>query len=608
MAITNRHASPFDASASPQPQPASSANMTKRDVRRNRIMERLQAMIDSFSANQHQHYRAQLQAVQVDMTLVLRAEPYENGPLEDGGEEIRGMVEAMMASNTIGDEAAQRDYLAMAGTRYAEFAREVNDELAARDAELVALNNNYHNAVAELERLTQQKLHQADEEHKALSSTIRQRLITSITKKRQHLLRDKEQLDIADSNALLLHPNHFSINNPSSPGGGQNRKTRHLRHRAGSPNAGDLAENGKRKRKVMAMDDDGNESPAPAFRPLPPPDALGGGRSPFKDARRENAYTQFEAPAYSLERIFTDKELAMATATAQQATYKHFHGPKPQETSTTNGTAVPSYDGETLPDPTATVDGQDAGIHPTTELTGTPPPSHAPPAAPEMERQTSHQVLTRGARAANPLAALSDLANVAAAAGSAPIRDNPFAPVLPTYNAVARSEKSGAPAPPAVGQLDLDNDFEMMRQAGADAATEDEEYATPEEVNAAREMRRNLLDQALGWKFASQPYRLPLTETGPANVPRPVERPLYAGFSHIASLEVQQQRARQANAAAAVAAAAGMGSGGSLAMALQGKFGLGAEPMSRTTSAGGMSESGEVATGLSRRGRGKVAG
>ena len=120
----------------------------------------------------------------------------------------------------------------------------------------------------------------------------------------------------------------------------------------------------------------GNESPAPAFR-LPAPDALGGGRSPFKDARRENGYMQYEAPAYSLERIFTEKELAMATTTAQQATYRYFHQPQQHQLAqqqaqgeSGNGTtAVPSVDGEILPDATAATvgDGEEAAAHPTTE-------------------------------------------------------------------------------------------------------------------------------------------------------------------------------------------------------------------------------------------------
>ena len=108
-------------------------------------MEKLQGMINTFSTNQHAHYRAQLQALQVDMTLVLRADPYgsggddDTGVLEDGGEEIRNLVESMGA-NLPNDEAAQRDYQALAGSRYRDFVSEVNDSIEQRDAELTALH------------------------------------------------------------------------------------------------------------------------------------------------------------------------------------------------------------------------------------------------------------------------------------------------------------------------------------------------------------------------------------------------------------------------------------------------------------------------------------
>jgi len=130
------HGSPFERdSPSPVPQP----QMTKRDVRRNRMVEKLQQMMDSFNSNQHQHYRAQLQAVQVDMNLILRADPYEGIPLEDGGDEIRSLVEGMGA-NMPADDAAQRDYWAMAGNRYRTFVREANDAIEQRDADLTALH------------------------------------------------------------------------------------------------------------------------------------------------------------------------------------------------------------------------------------------------------------------------------------------------------------------------------------------------------------------------------------------------------------------------------------------------------------------------------------
>ncbi|KAK3699283.1 hypothetical protein LTR37_016526 [Vermiconidia calcicola] len=562
-------------------------------------MEKLQGMIDSFSSNQHQHYRAQLQAVQADMTLILRADPYaqaedptsRGGALEHGGEEIRSLVESMGAQLP-NDEAAQRDYYALAGSRYREFVRQVNDCLEQRDANLTALHNNYTSSVNELDRLTQKKLHQAEEEHKALTNTIRQRLITSITKKRAQLLRDKEQLDVADSNALLLHPNHFSINNPGSPPNGiQNRKTRHLRHRAGSPYPGDLEPNGKKKRKAAALDDEGNESPAPAYKSLPPPpEALGGGRSPFKDARERNVYTQYEAPAYSLERIFTEKELAMATDTAKLATWRYFHQPQTQQQesgSTSNGTGVPSVDGEVVD----AAEGEEGAINTTEGTNGTPPPGQ--PA--EMERSTSHQVLTRGGARANPLAALLDLANTAASQPApAIVSKDPFAPVVPTYHAVSRSEKSGAPAPSGVSHIDIENDFAMMRQSaarpagGADA--DPEMLADAEDEESAQSIRRQLLDQALSNTGVSQPYRLPLMETGPAVIGKGVERIAGTGFAPVMSLEQRSLIKQAAQTGAPNAMAAALRAGG--------------EPMSRTTSAGGVSEIGNEAPGP-RRGRGR---
>ncbi|KAI7283518.1 hypothetical protein KC352_g5810 [Hortaea werneckii] len=698
------HTPALDQSPSPPPAAAITTQqpMTKRDVRRNRIMERLNQMMDSFSSNQHAHYRAQLQAVQVDMTLVLRADPYESGPLADSGDEVKALIEEVTGGGAglggEGGEAAERDFAAMAGRRYKEFAGEVNDCLEKRDAELTSLHDHYHASLRSLESLTQHKLHQASEEHAALSATIRQRLIASLTKKRQNLLRDKEQLDIADSNALLLHPSHFSINNPGSPGGTaqQNRKTRHLRHRAGSPAPGDIGADkggegigGKKKRKAGAMDDEngnGNESPAPPHQPFrlpPPPDALGGGRSPFKDARDKSGYAQFEAPAYSLERIFTEKELAMATATAQHATYRYFHTPQAHKDTATegqtgsgsNGTAVPSVDGQEgmLPDAAAT-EGQQTGedgttgAHPTTENVGTPPPSQPTPApaAQEMERSTSHQVLTRGTARANPLAALSDLAAAAATHSqggpSTLTRDNPFAPVIPSYHAVSRSDKSfaGAPTPSGVGLVEGENDFEMMRRSGQQhpqvqangyhtAAMDPEDLPdapadlAAEEVSAAAaalggaEMRRQLLDQALGLPSITQPYRLPLIETGPAVIGKGVDRPNWTGFSDVRVYEQQRMRQQISNFGApgggggAAGKESGTGAGGSgnsggggvgagtgtgsLAAALQGRIvggggGGGWEAMSRTTSTGGGSEMGEPAasttTTTRRGGRGRL--
>lgn len=132
-------------SGSPPTQPA----LTKRDVRRNRIMEKLQGMINTFTTNNHHHYRAQLQGVQVDMTLVLRADPYAaQAPLADDRADIHALIEAVMqgdggatAAMTLpSDEAARNDYWSLAGKRYAEFVGEANDAMAQRDADLTMLH------------------------------------------------------------------------------------------------------------------------------------------------------------------------------------------------------------------------------------------------------------------------------------------------------------------------------------------------------------------------------------------------------------------------------------------------------------------------------------
>lgn len=451
-----------------------------------------------------------------------------------------------------------------------------------------------------------------------------------MNKKRQQLLRDKEQLDIAADNPLLLHPNHFRIDVPGSPSNGTaNRKTRHLRHRAGSPAPGELEGNGKRKRKFAAVDDEGNESPAPGgYKPLgPPPDNLGGGRSPFKDAREKNAYTQFEAPAYSLERIFTEKELAMASDTARMATYKHFNQPpEPEKTGTnSNGTAVPSVDGE-LPDAAApTTETEDATATTEAATNGTPPPSQ-PTAAPEMERSNSHQVMTRGNAKKDPFAALLDLANAATGTNRNDRvgRDkDPFAPVLPNYHAVMRSEKSGAPTPGGVSALEFEADMRMMRSLGQSAGGDDEAMGDADDDEDDERnpdaVRRKLLDQALSTQGAAGPYRIPLLETGPAHVGRGVERLAATGFAPVqdyiaqraktSSVHPTSEAAMLGSAAAAAAGAGGApspGAVGAMAAALRGQHGgvAGAEPMSRTTSAGG-SEAEGAGAGVGTRGRGR---
>ena len=149
-------------------------------------------------------------------------------------------------------------------------------------------------------------------EHHLLADSIRHRLINSLNQKKSALLKEKEKLDLADTNALLFHPNQFSINNSASPGGPQsNRKTRHARHRLDIEElepAGGL-NNNKRKRKAPV--DLENGSPGPTGRDIEP-------ANPLKEANARLEAHQVSAPLYSIDRLFSTREL---DANLQQACY-----------------------------------------------------------------------------------------------------------------------------------------------------------------------------------------------------------------------------------------------------------------------------------------------
>jgi hypothetical protein len=310
----------------------------------------------------------------------------------------------------------------------------------------------------------------AKEEHKYLADTLRQRLAAQLSNKRNRLLREKEQLDLGDSNALLLHPNQFSITNPSSPGGGHKRATRNTGRRGGGGGGGDPDDSGmpqdRRKRKVYSNDDHDGHSPTPG------PGARGDGSGAtsaaagWRDGRPgRSAHHQYEAATYSVDRLFTDKELMMAMNHASVAATNFLIRNQPGgDGGATNGAPA------------------DAGADdkaPSDEARNSPPDgTSTPAAAPEMDRSlsataaaaahTHHQ--TRGAtRSAAELAA--ELQALAAA------RDHPnhhaaHAPAsaaLPTYvPAVPGSKANGAAAataPLASAEVDAD----LARFAADDA-------------------------------------------------------------------------------------------------------------------------------------------
>jgi hypothetical protein len=295
--------------------------------------------------------------------------------------------------------------------------------------------------MSELNTRHQFQVKLAQEEHRYLADTIRERLVQSVNKRRERLLKEKEQLDIGDSNALLLHPNQFSIANPASPGAGAKRATRHAGKRAAADPDEPSSLLDKRKRRLLYDETDG-QSPAPV-----PSRMEYGGASPFRDGRSKNAYHQYEAPVYSIDRLFTEKELSMAMNTAAVAATNFLVRLRQnKEQGNGNGGATVAADAE---------DG--AGASSGTQLVADAEMEDAgTPAAADMERTVSQSYhATRGATRN----LLNDLATAA-------IRDIPFGSATPMYvPAVMGTKANGAANYSLAGtQLEIDQDLAVMHR------------------------------------------------------------------------------------------------------------------------------------------------
>lgn len=97
------------------------------------LAERLEVMTKEFAQNRDVHYREQLQAIQIDMNLIMEANAHGDAPLRNAPEEIEKLVEDNVRSGrkSFGPIAPPR-----AGRIYADFSKEVNDAMEDRDAAL----------------------------------------------------------------------------------------------------------------------------------------------------------------------------------------------------------------------------------------------------------------------------------------------------------------------------------------------------------------------------------------------------------------------------------------------------------------------------------------
>ncbi|KAK0514265.1 hypothetical protein JMJ35_002882 [Cladonia borealis] len=299
--------------------PTTQFPLSKRDKKRLNMADRLTEISNNFTANRDTFYRQQLQAYQADINYIQQANPYSNKALEyptdDPSEEAAGSAAASTQGSLRTTQQTHQNSIGRTelpfktGRHTAQFVQNINDAMEKRDVDLTTLVYRHNFRIDELQKDNEYQVAVAHEEHQRLLEVVRQRLIQGVNQKKAFLLKEKEKLDTADSNTLLFRPDQFTINNTASPGGPQsNRKTRHTRHRLDAEDM-DTTTGNKRKRKGPA--DGENGSPTPAGRDVEAINVL-------KEANVKLEAHRHHAPLYSIDRLFSEKEL---NGNLQQASY-----------------------------------------------------------------------------------------------------------------------------------------------------------------------------------------------------------------------------------------------------------------------------------------------
>ena len=128
------------------PSLASQQPQNKKERKRMQLAERMASIHQTFEQSHNDHYWAYLSAAQCEINLLMRADPYREGPLDDSPEGIAQlMAEArkeICGSRPIAPNA-EASFQHASGKFYPEFVREVNGALEQRDADLTAVHVRY---------------------------------------------------------------------------------------------------------------------------------------------------------------------------------------------------------------------------------------------------------------------------------------------------------------------------------------------------------------------------------------------------------------------------------------------------------------------------------
>ncbi|KAF6834978.1 deacetylase complex subunit [Colletotrichum plurivorum] len=288
----------------------SPAPQSKRDRKRQVLADKINSLQEKFNRDRDHGYRDQLQKVQLDTNLVQRIDPYDSEDVLRVIASLRREHDETQPPEPLADN--NRTLLQMAGPKFEDFVQGIEDLVEYRDFHLLQHLHEHERRLHQYKNEYLYKVETAKREHSALSSTLRDRLVNTLLSRKYRLNKEKEALEISDSSALLLHPNQFSITNPASPGGTHGKRATRLRK-----DAEELSGySDSKKRKRNPGEDDG--SPAPSRRALDP-----NSTTPLWQNEKLRVAAKQNGPAYSIDKLFTEKELTMAYNAAAIAAHKH---------------------------------------------------------------------------------------------------------------------------------------------------------------------------------------------------------------------------------------------------------------------------------------------
>ncbi|KAJ6257066.1 hypothetical protein Dda_7951 [Drechslerella dactyloides] len=340
------------------------STLSKRDKRRQVIANLLADLNGSFTATKDDRYRTQLSILNAEMRAIAETNchPDHNGMLPDfGGEVDDAIADVLKNSGVMLQSTGEK-----AGRLYSTFIDAINDAVERRDVEMSELHFQHERRLKNVELHHTLALHHAEAEYQHLVGNIRQRLLTRLQQNRKKMISDKDNLDTMEPTFAYLHPAQYaSLQAERSPGGRahltdiysglEGAPTRKLRGRRGEDNNNE-AKNGDLLTILQTLESSGI---------LPSNGGLHGSQSPGGGAKRKrgnhrktrdnnnddillNSFAEisrpstprssdaapksrtgvhasdFVKPIYTLDKLFSDKELSAATSAAQASTVKFY--------------------------------------------------------------------------------------------------------------------------------------------------------------------------------------------------------------------------------------------------------------------------------------------